>query len=595
MAQAAPREPEPKQKANRTRGAAQAPRPPKTLRERIFHTLPPYAGPYHVGYMEIEVPARNPRHFSHIKRNGEFALKLDTVLFSIYYPCLLPEKLSSRTRVPWLPRPRAETCRGYAIFLNVPNLPVTAYIAFTSMFTKLPAHRNTKFSDRWPTLEPATVAMPTSQDTLVDDEQRDEATDDEHQGKLKFPVIIFSHGLGGSRTAYSAVCGELASFGFVVVALEHRDGSGARTFVNKTGDSADLESQDLETTPPPPGRERDDKAEKRKKGKKTKPYYMVDYIFPKDNALDTSPNNSRGVDKELRGAQIDMRLAEIEEAFHVLQEINNGRGECIAGQNLRVRGNVGSSSRGLDGVDWSDWKGRLYLENVTMMGHSFGGATTVQALKLDRFDWVSQGIVVDVWGPAVPESATHSMQKKPLLSVGSEAFMHWKENFDRVERICKDTQTSGALCWMTTIRGSTHLFPTDFAVLYPNWMSLLMKTIVNPRRAISLTVHSALEFLKITLPPHQTRFNEAWADEELLRHADSKTQVSYDHRPDDKWVAARLKIANEFSLRLRSWLPWRKPDAGVPRDASGKPLTGLLNWGPGREVWVHLSPDRNKY
>ncbi|KAK3335405.1 platelet-activating factor acetylhydrolase, isoform II-domain-containing protein [Cercophora scortea] len=598
MPQPAPREPGPEPKPKATR--LPAPRPPKTLRERIFHALPPYAGPYHVGYMEIEVPAQNPRHFSHIKRNGEFALKLDTVLFSIYYPSLLPEKESSsrsRTRVPWLPRPRAETCRGYALFLSIPNLPVTAYIAVTSMFTKLHAHRNAKLSDRWPMLEPAVaaVATPTSQDTLVDDdEQRDDnATDDEDQGKPKFPVIIFSHGLGGSRTAYSAVCGELASFGFVVVALEHRDGSGARTFVNKTGESADLESQDLEMT-----QERDDKPDKRRKrkDKKTKPYYMVDYIFPKDNALDTSPNNARGVDTELRGAQIDMRLAEIEEAFHVLREINNGRGNRIAEQNLRVKGNIGSSSRGLDGVDWADWKGRLYLENVTMMGHSFGGATTVQALT-EGFGWVSQGIVVDIWGPAVPESTTtHSTQKKPLLSVGSEAFMHWKDNFDRVERICKDTRTSGALCWMTTIRGSTHLFPTDFALLYPNWMSLLMKTIVNPRRAISLTVHSALEFLKITLPPHQTRFSHAWADEELLRHADdSETQVLYDHRPDDKWVAARLKIANEFSLRLRSWLPWRKQDAGVPRDASGKPLAGLLNWGPGKEVWVHLSPDRNKY
>ena len=46
-----------------------------------------------------------------------------------------------------------------------------------------------------------------------------------HQDE-KFPLVIFSHGTWGSCEMYTGLCRALASCGYVVVALEHEDGSG---------------------------------------------------------------------------------------------------------------------------------------------------------------------------------------------------------------------------------------------------------------------------------------------------------------------------------------------------------------------------------
>lgn len=118
-----------------------------------------------------------------------------------------------------------------------------------------------------------------------------------------------------------------------------------------------------------------------------------------DNPWDTSPNNEKGVDHELRGAQLDLRLAEIEEAYKVIGEINAGQGEYIAEKNLRRKGYRGASTYGLDGMDWASWKDRVQLEHAVAAGHSFGAATVVDMLRhAKRFNWIAQGIIYDIWG-----------------------------------------------------------------------------------------------------------------------------------------------------------------------------------------------------
>jgi platelet-activating factor acetylhydrolase len=70
------------------------------------------------------------------------------------------------------------------------------------------------------------------------------------------------------------VWGDFASHGFVVCALEHRDGSGPSTFVN-------MLSEDAQTAP------------EKREGKKPRQvkYIRLDYVIPRGNADDTLPSN----------------------------------------------------------------------------------------------------------------------------------------------------------------------------------------------------------------------------------------------------------------------------------------------------------------
>jgi hypothetical protein len=124
------------------------------------------------------------------------------------------------------------------------------------------------------------------------------------------------------------------------------------------------------------------------------------------NRWDTAPMNEKGPDMDLRAAQIELRLAEFEEAYHILCQIRNGDGEKVAQRNLRKKGYVGASSRALDGVNWASWKDRFHTERVTAAGHSFGAATVVEILRhADKFKHVEQGIIYDIWGYARPLSS----------------------------------------------------------------------------------------------------------------------------------------------------------------------------------------------
>jgi platelet-activating factor acetylhydrolase len=143
----------------------------------------------------------------------------------------------------------------------------------TTWFTKLPCYRNARVADHWPPDKNVRQGGPQVKSTPGESPAGGPA-------KPIFPLIMFSHGMGGSKTACSSVCGEFASYGFIVCAVEHRDGSGARTLVNHTAEG--LGSRQEREVAGRLGH---------KLGAEKHMYDVVDFIFPRSGPNDTSPGH----------------------------------------------------------------------------------------------------------------------------------------------------------------------------------------------------------------------------------------------------------------------------------------------------------------
>ncbi|XP_041043224.1 platelet-activating factor acetylhydrolase isoform X4 [Carcharodon carcharias] len=163
----------------------------------------------------------------------------------------------------------------------------------------------------------------------------------------KYPLVVFSHGLGAFRTLYSAICIEVASRGFVVAAVEHRDGSASATYyfeektktVNDVGEST---SSTISTLP-------------------------LDRLQMK--WLYYKPLKEREQEFSLRNVQVHQRAEECIKALNLLTDINMGKPVH----------NIFPLK-----FDFIKMKDTLDLQKVTIMGHSFGGATVIDALSKDH-------------------------------------------------------------------------------------------------------------------------------------------------------------------------------------------------------------------
>ncbi|XP_053317212.1 platelet-activating factor acetylhydrolase isoform X2 [Spea bombifrons] len=259
----------------------------------------------------------------------------------------------------------------------------------------------------------------------------------------KYPLVIFSHGLGAFRTLYSAVCIGLASQGFVVAAVEHRDESASATFYFREkstdgpcdGDCGGLEEVWLYNKTPKAGSDE----------------------FP------------------LRFEQVQKRADECIRALDLLLDINAGKS---------VTNSLPSP------FDWRLLKDSLDVGRISVAGHSFGAATAIKALGRDaRFRC---GIALDAWMFSLKNEVFSAIQQ-PVLFVNSEKFQ-WVENI----LIMKKMDSSSAERKMITIKGSVHQSFPDFTFLtgYLVGKIFKLKGEIDPYICMDIIINVTLAFLQ---------------------------------------------------------------------------------------------------
>ncbi|RPB04161.1 hypothetical protein L873DRAFT_1825756 [Choiromyces venosus 120613-1] len=443
---------------------APKPRPPRSLRDTLRPSLSTYSGPYNVAVLEIEVPVTNSRAFSHIKREGKHVLSLETVLFALYYPAAVgtgsgsdPSGRPKWSRPTWLTRPRRSVSNGYSSNAGLPRWLTTTLLLSTAALTKLPAYRNAALASH----------LPDSRQHGEEKSKQSSRVGEERAGggRLpKFPLMIFSHGLGGTRAAYSSICEEFASYGFVVCAMEHRDGSGPKTFVNRQEQTNQVDEEEEEEEEEEGWRNSTDE---------------VEYVWPRYPRDDTKPGEK--ADADLQRAQIEMRQAEILEAYKALVEIISGRGEEVSKRNLMKKGSKGASSRGLEGADWDSRTGRVQLESITVAGHSFGAATAIEVLRHrdESFSFIGQGIIYDPWGVAIQDPDSKHRINTPLPCINSESFMQWGTNYEAILKVSEEAMESDNRC----------------CLLFPHISKHLLKMTAEPKRSLDINISASLDFL----------------------------------------------------------------------------------------------------
>ncbi|EPS41683.1 hypothetical protein H072_4408 [Dactylellina haptotyla CBS 200.50] len=346
-------------------------------------SFPDYKGIYEVGTLDLELPVSflvdaglSPPCPPHSD--------IPTIQFRVFYPAALKGKASGEQNSPnWIPSPRKEYVAAYCRFAGASDFlaNVLSYIPRHIYYIKLPAYSGHP-------------CLPESESP-----------------SLRFPIVIFSHGLGGTRNTYSYITASLAAQGAIVFCPEHRDGSAPASFIREPTRKSGLEAlkrnltpstspgntQQVDGLPQTPSSSGSDSEESENTPSKTTASSTSNPSKPSTTPASSEKckNDLRRIDYVshpheispstaiIRNKQLEIRLWELGCLFAFATRLNEGFSDSEIDEDfhifpLAVKGDKASKIAALN-----MFKDRLEMSpgSVTWSGHSFGGATTVQFVK----------------------------------------------------------------------------------------------------------------------------------------------------------------------------------------------------------------------
>jgi platelet-activating factor acetylhydrolase len=425
--------------------------------------------------------------------------------------------------------------------------------------TRIPVHRNAKI------LRPSTASA-------------------------RWPVMVFSHGLGGSRNAYSYICGSLASYGIIVIAPDHRDSSAPISFVRATN---------------------------------TTPATTIGY---KKQSHTPSPEVYQA-----RDAQLKIRLWEMGCIHDTIVKMDLG----TCPENLDP--NTEAKGQKTDVLEM--FKSMMDLHrpgSIIWAGHSFGAATTVQLLKHsyygppkdDEKDELSESLftpsrdsalvkqitsssvalLLDMWCLPLRSKSTRWLWNKPMpcydlsnneklpaggqaiCTVLSEAFIKWDGNANDTKRTLSPSELApnSDIQWHPYFfypSSSAHLSQSDFGILFPWILAKFLKT-KEPERLMRLNARAMLQTLRVNgyeIAPPQPMDLET--EEPTSKVKATQKSANGTATTDEKPVIKTdfQILSTEGLVRDWNWVPLK---AGRQEDSDGESAMHVEEdyQTPGREM-----------
>ncbi|CAL1545942.1 unnamed protein product [Lymnaea stagnalis] len=305
----------------------------------------------------------------------------------------------------------------------------------------------------------------------------------------------------------STYCYELASRGFVVAAVEHRDGTASMTLCLK--DQLDTTIRDVDDHLPHSKSENDMPVSDEDSMDDDSIRQRVQFFLDERN--ENQSDEADGAATRVRQRKQNSRRSilfntSFTEEWRRFQHVEiwddfNYRNRQMYQRAEEIRDildelgsmNKGNPNNNLLNLAFktTQFKDRLDFSRVAIIGHSFGGATVLATLAKDaRF---KVGISLDGWFHPVDDWIDKTA-KQPCLLLNMEQFQ-WEKNVKRMFKFQKADPSADRP--MLTLRGGCHQSMTDFQFIVPQIIGRMMDVChtLEPESCISTCVNTSLAFL----------------------------------------------------------------------------------------------------